>query len=1053
MHTNQVLRGSLSLFLTVALLLSLGTVPVSAEEAAEPAQTTSPAEPSSTPPTVPDASIPETTAPEITTPETTAATEPEVTQPEETPAATEATEPIPTAPENPRPTDPLPTDPLPTETEPAVTEAPALQPVDIALVKAMAPGTEDLLLEGTIVYAAHNMTVLQDATGGIRLTLPEGESAAIADAVTVTGTRSADGVAVNALTHRGRAELPCREATLQNTPEYVRVLIQNAAYVYGGLNQDTATVPITPFALVGIQPGESVRVWGVKAGNTFYVEKAEPYTPTVMDTLPAVTATPAEGILLPGENVGLFCQVEGTEIFYCTSRDGSAYGDYCLYSGGIPVESGQNTLYVRAFAQKAGWISSSETEFRFAREASAPESGQLHHYFGQLHAHTSYSDGLGTPAEAYAHARSQGLDFFAVTDHSDSFVSNVTATEDPARYWILGKQAADAATTGDFVAMYGYEMSWSDRIGHISTLGTAQWISSHQPGYDSLVPYYDAMTALPGSISQFNHPSAANGCFDSFACYRPQYDPYIQLLEVGRGSPEDNGYYYYTRALDQGWHVAPTHNQSRPGESWNAGSDVRTVILAPKLTREALYEAIRSRHVYATEDKNLKITYRLNGQLMGSVIREQPRVITAKLQDPDPGDTIQRVEVIADGGITLTSQQVDAVSADLTIPVSGGCHYYYLRITQADGNIAVTAPVWVDTEKDLSISAFTPDNPDPKQGDTVNLALTLCNNENTGFSITSVECFLNGVSVYKDETPASVAALSSHTVSIPLSYSGLGSVAVEAVVTGTLYGETVQMRKSLTLTYRPAETAIPLQSISQVRNGILGEVYRVQGSVTAGTSNPNTTFPGMLYLQDAAGGIAVSGCYAPDIPVGAVLEVVGYLEKQNQNPTLIYTGHTLLERNGQRIDPATISNSAAMDYAANGGKLVQVEGEVVSMTRTADNWGVSRFTLKDSQGSIATVSIDSAITSLGTGENKLITQVRAGRTVRARGLLHLEADGTPVIRVRNCEEVVYVAPRADPSNPKTQSGNREQIYLAGAVLAFSLSSLIVLYLIRKNGKR
>lgn len=38
--------------------------------------------------------------------------------------------------------------------------------------------------------------------------------------------------------------------------------------------------------------------------------------------------------------------------------------------------------------------------------------------FGNLHAHTSYSDGSGTPDEAYAMACDEGLDFFAITEHN-----------------------------------------------------------------------------------------------------------------------------------------------------------------------------------------------------------------------------------------------------------------------------------------------------------------------------------------------------------------------------------------------------------------------------------------------------------------------------------------------------------------------------------------------------------------------------------------------------------------------------------------------------------
>ena len=45
--------------------------------------------------------------------------------------------------------------------------------------------------------------------------------------------------------------------------------------------------------------------------------------------------------------------------------------------------------------------------------------GQEHVYFGNLHSHTSLSDGSGTPDQAYRHARYiADIDFLAITEHS-----------------------------------------------------------------------------------------------------------------------------------------------------------------------------------------------------------------------------------------------------------------------------------------------------------------------------------------------------------------------------------------------------------------------------------------------------------------------------------------------------------------------------------------------------------------------------------------------------------------------------------------------------------
>ena len=54
--------------------------------------------------------------------------------------------------------------------------------------------------------------------------------------------------------------------------------------------------------------------------------------------------------------------------------------------------------------------------------ALTPQSSvgaELKVYFGNLHSHTSYSDGSGTPRDAFKHARDVAqLDFLAITEHN-----------------------------------------------------------------------------------------------------------------------------------------------------------------------------------------------------------------------------------------------------------------------------------------------------------------------------------------------------------------------------------------------------------------------------------------------------------------------------------------------------------------------------------------------------------------------------------------------------------------------------------------------------------
>ncbi|MFA6941106.1 MAG: lamin tail domain-containing protein, partial [Clostridiaceae bacterium] len=201
-------------------------------------------------------------------------------------------------------------------------------------------------------------------------------------------------------------------------------------------------------------------------------------------------------------------------------------------------------------------------------------------YFGMIHSHTNYSDGQGTPEEAYAMARANA-DFFAVTDHSNSLDGEKDAAllnEDGTEKDCMGistewKSLHDIADKynedGKFTAIAGYEMTWSGSTGgygHINTFNTTGF-ETRTHSTENLKKYYEDISKLPNSISQLNHPGATFGDFDDFNYRTDAIDNAVNLIEVGNGEGKvrSSGYFpsynYYTRALDKGWHVAPTNNQ------------------------------------------------------------------------------------------------------------------------------------------------------------------------------------------------------------------------------------------------------------------------------------------------------------------------------------------------------------------------------------------------------------------------------------------------------------------------------------------------------------
>ena len=239
-------------------------------------------------------------------------------------------------------------------------------------------------------------------------------------------------------------------------------------------------------------------------------------------------------------------------------------------------------------------------------------------YFGQLHSHTTYSDGSGSLEEALNYVsklpESANVDFVAFTDHSNYFDTSSDPNPEAALYDVSqmtpdskklwdaykGAVAAFNESQSDVIAIGGFEMTWSGGPGHINTFNTDGIVSRNNKTLNNktsdagLKAYYDLLSnsALADSISQFNHPGSTFGTFADFSYWNALVDTRIQLVEVGNGEGQigAGGYYpsyeYYTMALDKGWHVAPTNNQDNHKGKWGNANDARDVILTDNFTEE-----------------------------------------------------------------------------------------------------------------------------------------------------------------------------------------------------------------------------------------------------------------------------------------------------------------------------------------------------------------------------------------------------------------------------------------------------------------------------------
>lgn len=349
-------------------------------------------------------------------------------------------------------------------------------------------------------------------------------------------------------------------------------------------------------------------------------------------------------------------------------------------------------------------------------------------YFGDLHNHSKFSDGSRTVDELITQAREAGLSVLALSDHAEylSVPFNedlVTSPYDPGSRephlkWQETLASTERATQPDFVAIRGFEWS-SHTEGHVNVWWSEQYTDSFRTPGTTMRPLWqwlDTPAPIGGAdgVAGFNHPGPKDGplVFDDFA-YSPAMDKRFATIELfneisRRHNKWPADYYerYYVQALDKGWHVGAIGVSDNHGRGGYANLNFpRTGIWVFALTPAGVREAIEARRVYATEDHNLELRLTGNGRWMGSRLtldRGDRLRLRAQASDPDPGDGIARAELISNSGQRVATRAGTGGSLKWTVklkpPAAGRESWYVLKLTQSDGQLAYSSPIWVAVE-------------------------------------------------------------------------------------------------------------------------------------------------------------------------------------------------------------------------------------------------------------------------------------------------------------------------------------------------------------------
>lgn len=366
--------------------------------------------------------------------------------------------------------------------------------------------------------------------------------------------------------------------------------------------------------------------------------------------------------------------------------------------------------------------------------------GFLNVYFGNLHSHTSYSDGVEDPNVAFTHARDvAGLDFMLLSEHNHAQAGQIANNH--ALYSGSGPDslisiANRLTANGQFVALYGQEFSTISSGNHMNVLDVPDVIDVANGAFGQLLnTWLPAHPDTTGGLAALllNHPAIADSSadkeygrddFGSDAEWIRRVGSQASMIAMINGPSHADGeglrpsapaQSEVLRYLNLGFHLAPTADQDNHRSTWGTVTNARTAVIADDLSKPALLKAMKARHVYATEDKNLRVVCRVNGQLCGDILQTVPAVgselsIELTLHDDDEPSASYEIDVFSDQlggepardpietvaatGNTLTPLRIEDIRYD------GGSQYVFFRIRQlTEDDVADrvwTAPIWIE---------------------------------------------------------------------------------------------------------------------------------------------------------------------------------------------------------------------------------------------------------------------------------------------------------------------------------------------------------------------
>ncbi len=381
-----------------------------------------------------------------------------------------------------------------------------------------------------------------------------------------------------------------------------------------------------------------------------------------------------------------------------------------------PEDRGAVTVPARAIAEGKARILATRDEDDLAFSVSNPilvtsRSLEYRLYWGDFQVHSGLSDGSGMPEDILRYARDvAGLDAVSVTDHD---AHGVFALDEAPEVWErMQRSTREAHEPGRFVPFLGYEWtSWEHGHKHVIYLDDdAPLISNRREAPDPKA-LWDRLEE--GRALTIAHHTLGGPQPTDWDYHDDRFEPVVEICSIHGNSEGQGEPLAVTRprpgsgvkdALARGYRLGflgsgDTHN-GHPGMG-DPSAPLGGVagIYARELTREAIFEALRARRVFASSGPRAVLDFTLNDAWMGSAVRiddaSARRRIHVEAYSPI---RIEALEVIKNGERILYEPIDDLQFAvDLTDPEpAADGDYYYARIRILHDQMLWSSPIWID---------------------------------------------------------------------------------------------------------------------------------------------------------------------------------------------------------------------------------------------------------------------------------------------------------------------------------------------------------------------